>query len=81
MNPLYSGTYHCEASNIVGEMKKDFKVDLNELEISGDCKSSDSNLNLTSEVPFLNTDSLIEVSIGKSEIQYHFCYYSLFVIY
>ena len=72
MNHLFSGTYHCEASNIVGKITQDFEVDLNELEINGDCKSRDSNLNLTSEVPFLNTDSLVEVSISKSKIQYHF---------
>ena len=67
MNQLFSGTYHCEASNIVGKITQDFEVDLNELEISGDCKSRDSNLYLTSEVPFLNTDSLKDVSIRKSK--------------
>ena len=72
MNQLYSGTYHCEASNIVDKITQDFEVDLNELEISGNCKSRNSNLNLTSAVPFLNTDSLTEVSISKSKIQYYF---------
>ena len=72
VNQLHSGTYRCEASNIVGKMTQDFKVDLNELEISGDCKSRDTNLNLTSEVPFLNVDSLTEVSISKSKIQFYF---------
>ena len=53
VNQLYSGRYHCKASNIVDEMTRNFTVDLNELETTDDCYSF--NLSSTSELPALHT--------------------------
>ena len=60
MNQLFSGTYHCNASNILDAVTRTLVVDLNELEVDDDCTTTDSTLSLTSRVPFLSTDSLTE---------------------
>ena len=64
INQLFSGTYHCSASNIVGEITRDLVVDLNKLEVT----QYFSTLNLTSEkVSFLTTDSIGETSLKRSK--------------
>ena len=67
MNQLFSGTYHCSASNIVGEITRNLVVDLNKLEVT----QYFSTLNMTSEkLSFLTTDLIKETSVktGKSKL-------------
>ena len=54
VNQLYSGRYHCKASNIVDELKSNLTVDLNELETTDESTSTCLNLNATSEAPILH---------------------------
>ena len=65
MNQLYSGIYHCNASNIVGGMTKNLLVDICKFQMSDYCKSTDSKL--TSEVPDVLTE--ISVKSRKSKLQ------------
>ena len=54
VNQLYSGRYHCKASNFVDKMTRNFTVDLNELETTTDDYYILS-LTSTSELPALPT--------------------------
>ena len=66
VNQLYSGTYKCNASSIFDEVTRNLTVDMNELEVTDDCISTDLTVNLTSEAPFLNTDSFTETKTKSS---------------
>ena len=69
INQLFSGTYHCSASNIVDEITRNLVVDLNKLEVT----QYFSTLNLTSEkVSFLTTDLIRETSLKTSKSIIHY---------
>ena len=69
MNQLFSGNYHCKASNIIDEITRTLDIDLNELEVDNEWNLTTPTLNLTSELLFVLTDSTKETFKKTSKLK------------